>query len=115
MCELLAGALIGGPANDRVDLQPAGVVNNLFGILLDPARLGDASTFRREVDAIVAHLKASPPADPGAPVMVAGEPEARTRAIRLANGIPIDETSWREIVRAAGKVGAAVDERVAMA
>jgi uncharacterized oxidoreductase len=115
MCELLAGALIGGPANDRVNPPPAGVNNNLFGILVDPARLGELQVFRREVDAIVAHLKGSPPADPDQPVMVAGEPEARSRAARLANGIPIDETSWQEIVKAASKVGAPVDYRVRMA
>jgi len=115
MCELLAGALIGGPANDRRDPPPAGVINNLFGIIVDPARFGDPAGFRREVDAIVAHLKASPPADAGEPVMVAGEPEARSRAIRLASGIPIDETSWQEVVTAAGKVGAPIDYRVRMA
>ena len=55
-----------------------------------PARFGDPAVFRREVDAVVAHLKGSPPADPGAPVMVAGEPEVRTQAVRLASGIPMD-------------------------
>jgi hydroxycarboxylate dehydrogenase B len=112
MCELLAGALTGAPANDKHNPPAAGVTNNLFGIIVDPARFGDPAVFRREVDAVVAHLKASPPADPDEPVMVAGEPEARSRAIRLTGGIPIDATSWREIVRAAGKVGAPVGCRV---
>ena len=115
MCELLAGALTGAPANDRRDPPAAGLINNLFEIIVDPARFGDPAAFRREVDAVVAHLKASPPADPDEPVMVAGEPEMHTRAIRLASGIPIDEMSWREIVRAAGKVGAPVDFRVRLA
>jgi uncharacterized oxidoreductase len=115
MCELLAGALIGGPANETEKPPPAGVVNNLFGIIVDPARLGELAAFRKEVDAVVAHLKASPPADPDQPVMVAGEPEAKTRAIRLASGVPIDETSWQEIRDAAAKVGAPIDYRVRMA
>ena len=105
MCELLAGALIGGPANDRLSPPRAGVINNLFGILVDPARLGELPVFRHEVDAVVAHLKASPPADPDQPVMVAGEPEARSRASRIATGIPIDETSWQEILAAAARSG----------
>jgi uncharacterized oxidoreductase len=112
MCELLAGALIGGPANDRPGLSRDGVVNNLLGIIVDPTRFGDLSTFRGEVDAIVAHVKASPPADRDEPVLVAGEPETRFRATRLASGIPIDTTSWQEIVSAAGKVGAPVACRV---
>ena len=108
MCELLAGALIGGPANDRSAPARDGVVNNLFGIIVDPTRFGDLATFQAQVDAIVAHMKASPPANPDEPVLVAGEPEARSRALRLATGIPVDETSWREIVAAAKMVGAAV-------
>ena len=112
MCELLAGALIGGPANDRSALARNGVVNNLFGIIVDPTRFGDLATFQAQVDAIVAHMKASPPANPDEPVLVAGEPEARARALRLTTGVPVDGTSWREIVAAAGKVGAAVDCRV---
>ena len=112
ICELLAGALTGAPANDRLNPAPAGVINNLFGVLVDPRRIGELPVFRSEVDAIVAHLKASPPADPNAPVMVAGEPEARSRAQRLANGIPIDETSWHDIRAAAAKVGAPIDSRI---
>jgi uncharacterized oxidoreductase len=109
ICELLAGALTGGPTNHERNPPPAGVVNNLFGIIVDPARLGELPAFRREVDAVIAHVKASPPVHADQPVMVAGEPEARSRATRLAGGIPIDETSWHEILAAARKVGAPVD------
>ena len=49
-------------------------------------------------------MKASPP-QPGEEVLVAGEPERRTMAQRLAEGIPIDETSWAGIVAAAATVG----------
>jgi uncharacterized oxidoreductase len=52
-------------------------------------------------------VKASPPADPAQPVLVAGEPEAAARAARLAGGIPVPGAIWEEI-RAAGRaVGAA--------
>ena len=48
VCELLAGALTGGPANHSVDPPRAGVVNNLLGIFIDPARLdGSAALPRR--------------------------------------------------------------------
>ena len=36
---------------------------------------------------------------------VAGEPERLSRAKRLADGIPIDETSWAEILTAAEAAG----------
>jgi hydroxycarboxylate dehydrogenase B len=37
--------------------------------------------------------------------MTAGAPERHSRAKRLANGIPIDETSWGEILAAARDAG----------
>jgi uncharacterized oxidoreductase len=42
-------------------------------------------------------------------VLVPGEPEERTRAERLAHGIPLPDDTWGAIIEAARKVG--VDER----
>jgi hydroxycarboxylate dehydrogenase B len=38
-------------------------------------------------------------------VLVAGEPERAKRAMRSAEGIPVDATTWQEILAAAGKIG----------
>lgn len=102
-CELLAAALTGGPANTSPIPERRGVTNNLLAVLIDPARLTDAPLFRSEVAAVLDHVKASRPADPERPVLVAGEPEAATRALRLRDGVPVDEKSWREIGAAAAR------------
>jgi uncharacterized oxidoreductase len=52
----------------------------------------------------VAWVKSCDPLDPETPVLVAGEPERIRRAERLANGIPIDDTTWRQICGAAEKL-----------
>ena len=41
--------------------------------------------------------------------MVAGDPERLVRARRLAEGIPVDAETWREIVEAAESVGVGRD------
>ncbi len=105
MCELLTGALLGGPTNHSLRPPRKGVTNNLLAIFLDPGRIGDAPVFGREVEAVVAHVRASPPTSPGQPVMVAGEPERLSRQRRLASGIPIDGTTWAEIQAVARSVG----------
>jgi uncharacterized oxidoreductase len=38
-------------------------------------------------------------------VLVAGEPERASRARRTVEGIPVDGTTWQEILDAAAKLG----------
>src|SRR5207249_323783 len=72
--ELLAGALSGGPTIQPGNPRRGGTVNNMFAVLIDPARLAGVDWLRREIDGFVEYVKASPPADPVAPVLVPGDP-----------------------------------------
>lgn len=105
MCELLGGVLSGGATNQDAGLRPGGLYNNLLAIFIDPTRFGELPYFHREIEAVLAHVKASPPANPGAPVLTAGEPERAYRKKRGAEGIPVDAVSWREILDAADNAG----------
>lgn len=105
MGELLGAALTGGltiPPHRRRDL---GIRNNMLMIVIDPARLTELDQWKAEIDAVVDYYKASPPANPDEPVLVAGEPELISRAERLANGIAMDETTWEELRGSAETVG----------
>ena len=82
-----------------------GVINNMLAIFVDPKRFREPLVFSREIEAILSHVKASPPGASGALVMVAGEPELLSRSTRLASGIPIDQATWDEIHAVAEKVG----------
>ena len=77
----------------------------MFALVLEPARLVERPWFEREVAALIAHVKASPPAQAGVPVQVAGEPERTMRAARLRDGFSIDAVTWAEICEAAAAVG----------
>ena len=105
--ELLAGALSGGPTIQPGNPRMGGTINNMFAVLLDPARLAGVDWLRREIDGFVDYLKGSPPADPSAPVLIPGEPERLARAKRSRAGIEVDATTWEEIVQAADAVGVA--------
>jgi uncharacterized oxidoreductase len=105
VCEILAGALLGGATAWRPELRDSGIINSWLAFVLDPARFGDVAAFRAELAAVIADVKASPPADPDNPVLVAGEKERITRARRLAEGIPVDPTTWGNLVRAAQSLG----------
>lgn len=105
VCELLGGALAGGMTVHAPGSGQQRVLNGMLTILFDPRRLGDATVYAAEMQAFVDWVKASPP-QPGVDhVRVAGEPEREMRAQRLATGIPVDETTWNELLAAAAKLG----------
>lgn len=108
MCELLGGVLSGGgtiqPGNERKD----GILNNLFGIVVDPARLVDVGWMGSEIDATLRYFRDSPPADGHSGVLVAGEPEKSRAAERRERGIPFHEDAWSKILASGEQVGLTV-------
>ena len=109
VAELLSGALSGGGTVRDGKWQRNTITNNMLSILIDPGKLGGAESWQNEMTDFLRWVKASPPAPGVEQVLVAGEPERRTRAERAA-GIPIDLTSWNEILAAGESVGVAANE-----
>jgi uncharacterized oxidoreductase len=105
ICEILAGALTGGGTIQDEAARQDGIINNMLSFIVDPGRLVDADWLGAEIDALIAYVKASPPADPATPVMVAGDPERAARIARDRDGIVIDDTTWAGIIEAAGTIG----------
>ena len=105
LCELLAGAFTGGGTVSTVPYEKDRITNNMLSFLVDPAKLPGAAGLEAQIAAAIDHVKASPPADPALPVLVAGEPEQAMRALRTAEGIPVDPTTWEELRGAARSVG----------
>jgi uncharacterized oxidoreductase len=103
-CELLGGALTGGGTWHSEDKSKRRVWNGMLSILIDPARLDGEHLFEKEALAFLASLRASPAAPGFDKVRIAGEPERETRARREKEGIAVDETTWKEIQAAAGKL-----------
>ncbi|MCP4900583.1 MAG: malate/lactate/ureidoglycolate dehydrogenase [bacterium] len=104
-CELLAGVLSGGGTIEPGRRRQGSIVNNMLSFVIDPGRLVDLEWMRNEIDAMVAYARDSPPVNPEEPVLVAGEPERQSASDRMANGIPVDDTTWSEIRGAAETVG----------
>jgi hydroxycarboxylate dehydrogenase B len=103
--DILAGALVGGGTLQPDNPRPGTITNNLFAIIVDPARMGSLGAFSSEVDAVLRYMKDSPRRDPGTAVLTAGEPERIAQADRRANGIPVDDGTWASLQAAAEVVG----------
>ncbi len=96
---LLSQVLV--PAADYEGAAGSGTF--LLGI--DAGIFRDRATVEAEADQVVEKIKAVPPAPGFAEVLVPGEPEVRTAARRRAEGIPVAEDTWAEIVATAASVG----------
>jgi uncharacterized oxidoreductase len=105
LCELLGGALAAGMTQRDNDGTQKRVLNGMFSVLVDPAALGDRAAFEAEALAFIEWVKASPPREGFDAVLIAGEPERATRRRREAEGVPVDATTWQEILDAAGRLG----------
>lgn len=105
MCELLAGGLSGGGTIQPGNPRQHSIINNMFAILVDPARLVDMDWLRAEIDETIAYVKSARPADPAEPVIVAGDSERARIAERTADGIDINDEAWEEMMSAAERLG----------
>jgi uncharacterized oxidoreductase len=101
LTDILSGALSGGGCT-----APGVTVleNTMTSIAIDVNRLPDRAAYTAEILRFCDWVKASPPVDPAAPVLLPGEVEAATRRRRAAEGIPIDDATWGDIRAAAASV-----------
>jgi uncharacterized oxidoreductase len=109
--DLLAGAISTGRSSDPGDTV---LRNNMLSIYIAPEVYDTEHAIQREAARFVAWVKDSPPARAGAPVLLPGEIERTTRAGRLARGVPLDETTWSDLLAAAASVGIAAPAAQAM-
>lgn len=101
ICELLGGALTGtgatGP-NRRF-------ANGMFAVYVDPRVVDPANFFDREMSRYIDYFKDTRPAAGVDAVLIPGEVEAKMRAERSTNGVPLPDDTWAAIVNTAREVG----------
>jgi uncharacterized oxidoreductase len=68
---------------------------------IDVSCFTSTEDLRQSVDGLVDHVKSSRVGQGFSEILVPGEPEARERERRLREGIPIDETTWSQIMERA--------------
>ena len=112
-CEVLAGALTGGGASHPRNPSAWRLVNNMLTIAVDPAALGAAEAFGLDVAQLEAWIKSAAPVVPGQPILLPGEVEARIRAQRELEGIPLDAITRTQLSAAAHRLGVAVPKELA--
>jgi len=99
----LLASVLSGYGVGRLDL-PAGA-NSFMMLLVDIGQLMDPAEYRRWLDRYVEWLKSSRLAPGFAEILLPGEPEARARRGRAAEGIELPEATWSDLLAIAAKLG----------
>jgi LDH2 family malate/lactate/ureidoglycolate dehydrogenase len=87
---LLPGVDLAGSGDER---RPVGH----FFLALDPAAFRERGALAGELDELIDSLHEAPPASPGRPVLVPGDPEERVLAERSVRGIPLSKGVFEDI------------------
>jgi len=105
ICDLLAGALTGGMTHSPKTIKDGtDIINNMLSIIIDPSAMGGTAAFEEEVETFITWVKSAKPR-PGVPeVLAPGEPERARKLDREKNGVPIDTTTWQQLIDVARKV-----------
>jgi LDH2 family malate/lactate/ureidoglycolate dehydrogenase len=109
MAHILGGVLSGAafsPIRNRT--QRPQDPDNLghFFLAINPDQFREPGEFEEDLDAAIDVLHATPPVDPAKPVLVAGDPEAATRALRLADGVPMPQSLLDQLRGVCQRAGA---------
>ena len=104
-CELLGGALTGNGTWKPPKVKKRAIWNGMLSILINPISINSKEQFDLETNSFIDWVYQSPASEAGVPVMLAGEPEQKMLAQRLADGFEIDDKTWQDICAAGKKVG----------
>ena len=100
--EILGGILSG---TGGASAEKGKFANGTLIVALDPARFLPPAEFHAQVAALFGWVRGASPAAGASEILVPGEPEARTERARRAEGIPVEEETWRQITACATEVG----------
>jgi LDH2 family malate/lactate/ureidoglycolate dehydrogenase len=107
LVEILCAVLSGGAMSNEVGgirFRGKLVRTSQMFLAIDVARFMPLEEFTARMEGLVALVKSAPPAPGYDEVLVAGDPEWRTEAERLRNGIPISEGNWETLIKTAARV-----------
>jgi len=104
MAEMLAGVLSGGATVAPANARDGALRNNLFAVVVDPARFGDAAWQAREGAAFADYLTDCPPAPGVERVLLPGEPEAERQAASV-DAVDMTDAAWSLFAACASQAG----------
>jgi len=102
--EILTSALLGALQSKYIEVHPS-TQGGFFITVIDIGRFRDYEEYKKDILHLISNLKSCPPMDGFTEVLLPGEIEEREAEKRRKEGIPIEEATWRELVKLAKELG----------
>ena len=102
----ILGGILSGTGAARSERGP--FHNGTLIVCVDPTRFLPAAEFHAEVANLFAFVRSAPLAEGAKEILIPGEPEERTARQRGADGIAVEDETWRQIRACAEEVGVPV-------
>src|SRR5262245_32847622 len=102
MVEIFAGALSGGVCIREKPVNQLG--NCVFEIVIDPQHVGGGEHVAREVTDLVKFIRDCPRVDGVREILLPGDPERKSAAVRQVEGVPLDEGNFKQLAELAAKL-----------
>lgn len=107
--EALSGVLSGGGHARQATKESWFTHGSTFSMMaIEVESFRSLTEFTDDVDEMLSHMKSSPATTPDAEVLVPYEIESREKAIRLENGIMIEDTTWDKVAQFASTLGVSI-------
>ncbi|HOO64614.1 MAG TPA: Ldh family oxidoreductase, partial [Synergistaceae bacterium] len=97
LVELFCAALSGGTWSRHTFTPETGGAIAHFFAALDLRLFGDPAEIAATVESILEEIRRSSPAEEQERIYIHGEKEREHRQKALASGVPLDETTWKEL------------------
>ncbi|MFO0944522.1 MAG: Ldh family oxidoreductase [Planctomycetota bacterium] len=102
----LLGGLLSGAGCGAMAGVPVG--NGLFIEVVDPQAFMRKQEYNQRMRQYINYLKSSKPLQGVAEILLPGEPEFRTEEKRRADGLELDDETWRQVCEVANSVNAPI-------
>jgi uncharacterized oxidoreductase len=104
LADIFGSVMAGVPSSEDLPY-----VNGLAIIAINPDAFCPGARFIDLIDDLCAYQRSSPPAPGYDEVILPGRIDFRTKRERLRDGIPVAETTWKEILDTATDLGISLD------
>lgn len=104
---LLLDALVGGLSGGECPPAPDGTVecNNVLLVVFAPQHFGGTDHFSKQVNDLLSFVRSSRRKNSGEPIRLPGDRATSLKEKRLAQGVPLDEGTWRQLCDCAEEFG----------
>jgi uncharacterized oxidoreductase len=107
LLDALAGGLSGGMCS-RADAPMSGRGNAVVFVAFDVEQFGGHEHFLNEAGGLADFVRHTPTAPGVASITLPGDPERNSKKKRCAEGIPVADGTWAQVVKLAGELKVAV-------